>query len=185
MGQHLDAHAAQMMINIRRKIWDAEIQDGLDDIDAEKPYSPKRAAAAGAFGGILRKLRAEMRARLALAVAGDLEIEPTIRTGQLVMWKMFGAPTKSEAEFGTLTLISQPRRGGGASHKMLAEIFAQPGRTAEEKFVLAAQRKLADARATPLCRRGWMLYGVFSQHIDERVGALKQAMDAKKQKAGV
>jgi len=100
----------QMRTYMHDGVWDDRIALGLQDIAAEEPTSPARAAAAASFGGVLRSIRSEVRINNALEVMQELGIT----VAKHVMQQTFGLAVSSEA---------------------LREYFADSERTAAKKMM--------------------------------------------------
>jgi hypothetical protein len=159
MGTHLAAFAARLAIRKVRREWDVKYRLAVQELrDALKPQ--ERRIKGAAVSAVVRGAVSDMKLEIAEAVLLDLDITPTIRTGQITMWRIFG-----EAR-------------GGSSHLKLRARFAEVHRNAETKFVHHARERLALPEAEELAYQAREIFDAFLQYYEGRKAEIRAALRA-------
>ena len=132
--------------------FDHALDTALECVAVAEP-GPARAAAAAAFGGALRRIRSEIRIEIAVEMMTLLDITPTVHVARAVMKTVFGQSVSGD---------------------LLVDRFAAPGRSASNKVMPDARKKLDTPEAEWLEKNLSEIYEWYSTiALPERVIYIK------------
>ena len=151
MSIYLDAVKAKLKMDFVRKKYDAGLITALQNINRETQVKDRQREA-GKFGGLLRSLRAEVRADFADGLMQELDITPTATVAKTVMRVAFNQ---------------------AAGNAALCERFAQNGRDASKKFVDDAVEKLQSEHGVAAIAAFSDANDTFAQDLADLVKKLK------------
>lgn len=141
--------------------FDHALDTALECVAVAEP-GPDRAAAAAAFGGALRRIRGEIRIEIAVEMMTLLDITPTVHVARAVM----------------KTVFSQ-----SVSGDLLVDRFAAPGRSASNKVMPDARKKLDTPEAEWLAKNFGEIYEWYTKiALPERVIYIKLQRSLPKRK---